>query len=213
MRFGITAALVMLSGCAGLDVPAIEGYEAIRAALDIKTDPATGTITASAAPAAKEEVYRPTYISGMDDSGTFTGVLPSERARSKFYVEGHKAADGTVQIYFVSAGQTPVMETAIQEKPWTETNPDSHGYVGDPWRKVYWELVEYRHECDGPKLTCVRFKTDRMRLSEEDVRALLAEGRDEIRVSRGEYRQVSSRLDVDQLAAVLDALGARERFK
>lgn len=213
MRSGFAVVLVMLAGCAGLDVPAIEGYDAIRAALDIRTDPATGTLIASAAPAAKEEVFRPTYMSGMDDSGTFTGVAPSERARSKFYVEGHKASDGSVQIYFVSAGQTPVLETEVQEKPWTETNPDSHGYVGDPWRKVYWELVEYRHECDGPKLTCVRFKTDRMKLSEEDVRALLAERRDEIRVSRSEYRQVSSRLDVDQLTAVLDALGAREDFK
>jgi hypothetical protein len=213
MRLGIAAVLVVLTGCTGLDVPAIEGYDAIRAAIEIRTDPATGTMIASSAPAAKEEIFRPTYVDGMDNSGTFTGVLPSDRARSKFYVEGHKAADGSVQVYFVSAGQTPVMETEAQEKPWTETNPDSHGYVGDPWRKVYWELVEYRHECEGAKRTCVRFKTDRMKLSEEDVRALLAEGRDEIRVSLGEYRQVSSRLDVDQLTAVLDALGARESFK
>jgi len=213
MRLGIAATLALLVGCTGLDKPAIEGYDNIRAAIAVRTDAATGTVTASSAAAAKEDVSRPTIIIGMDASGQFSGVAPTERARSKFYVEGQKAADGSVRIYFVSAGQAPVMETELQEKPWTETNPDSHGYVGEPWRKVFWELVEYRHECDALKLRCLRFKTDRMKLSEEDVRALLAEGRKEIRVSQNEYRVVDLRLDVDQLTAVLDALGVRERFR
>lgn len=213
MRLGIAIALLGLAGCAGLDTAAIEGYDSVRAAIEVKTDATTGVVTASSAPAAKEDVFRPNIFAGMDASGLSTGPAPSARARSKFYVLGEKAADGAVRVYFVSEGQTPIMETQLQEKPWPETNPDSHGYVGEPWRKVFWELVDYRHECDALKQKCVRFKTDRMKLSTDDVRALLAEGRGEIRVSQGEYRTVSSRLDTDQLLAVLDALGARERFQ
>lgn len=213
MRLGIAATLALLVGCTGLDKPAVEGYDSIRAAIVVETDAATGALTASSSTAAKEEVSLPNVSSGMDASGQFQGSVHTQRARSKFYVEGQKLADGSVRIYFVSAGQTPVMETELQEKPWTETNPDSHGYVGEPWRKVFWELVEYRHECDALKLRCLRFKTDRMKLSEDDIRALLAEGRKEIRVSQNEYRVVDLRLDVDQLTAVLDALGVRERFR
>jgi len=213
MRLVVVFAFCALAACAGLDVPAVKGYDNIRAAVEVKTDPATGVTSANSRAAAKEEVYRPLYAVGMDASGQFDGGAPSKRARSKFYAEAEKAADGTVRVYFVSDGETPVIETELQEKPWTEKNPDSHGFVGDPWRKVYWELVEWRTNCDTAKLRCLRIKKDRMKLSNEDVRVLLAEGRDEIRVSFREYRTVSTQLDIDQLAAVLDALGVREQFQ
>lgn len=211
MRLGLFAAGLLTAACASLDKPGLEAYDDIRAAIAVKADAATGMTTASSEPAAKEEVFRPPIMDSMDASGLSGGALTGERARSKFYVLGEKAADGSVKVYLVSAGQTPVLETEAQKKPWTETNPDAHDYVGDPWRKVYWELIDYRHECSGRM--CTRFKTDRMKLTADDVRAMLAEGRDEIRVSFSERRIVDTRLDIDQLAAVLDALGAANQFR
>lgn len=210
MRLGWVFACVLLASCAGLDKPAIEGFDQIRAAIVVSTDTATGATVASSAPAAKEEIERPTFIDGMDLSGTFSGVVPSGRAKSKFYVVGEKAVDGVLQVYLVNTAEFPVAEGDAQQKPWTQTNPDFHGYVGDPWREVRWELVEYRHECAAR--LCTRFSTDRMKLTDADIRAILAEGRDEIRVSFGERKIVSTRLDRNQLLAVLDALGVRDLF-
>ena len=210
MRLGCVLVCALLASCAGLDKPALKGYDRIRAAVAITTDAASGVTVATSEAAAKEEIDRVSFANDPDGSGTFTGSLPGGRKKSKMYVLGERSAGDSVEVYLVGKGETPVADTDVRKKPWTETNPDWHGYVGDPWRKVSWELVEHRHECAGQ--ICIQFGVNRMRLTQEDVSALLADGRDEIRVSFDEWRSVDWRLDKDELVAVLDALGVRERY-
>ena len=45
MRLGIAVGLLVLVGCAGLDKPALESYDDIRAAIVVTTDPETGEVT------------------------------------------------------------------------------------------------------------------------------------------------------------------------
>lgn len=214
MREGIVAAGLLLAACAGLDKPGLEAYQDIRAVVVVTNDPATGITTASSEPAAKEEVDVTGVTYGaLDEDSSFSGASLGKRSRSKVFVQAEKAADGSLQVFLVSKVEKPISELQLQEKPWTETDPDAYGYVGDPWRKVFWELVEFRSECRESKLICTRFKTDRMKLTTDDVRALLAEGRNEIRISLDKYKIVGARLDADQLVAVLDALGAGSQFR
>jgi hypothetical protein len=210
MRLGLLLVCALPASCVGLDKPALEGYDQIRAAVSVITDAATGVTIASSEAAAKEEIDRISFASDPDGSGTFTGALPAGRATTKMYVLGEKATDAAVRVFLMTKGEAPVADTDVRKKPWTETDPNRYGYIGDPWRKVNWELVEHRYQCGGQ--VCTQFLADRMQLTDDDVRALLADGRDEIRISFSKWKQVDWRLDKDELLAVLDALGVRERY-
>ena len=52
MRLGIIAAVALLTSCASNETPALRGFDAIRAAIEVKTDSTGNTVTASSAPAA-----------------------------------------------------------------------------------------------------------------------------------------------------------------
>jgi hypothetical protein len=213
-NLGLLAGVAALSACAGLDKSGLETYDEIRAAILVSTDPTTGIVTASTEPAAKEEVEISDFPTGpLDASGSGSGSLGTDRDREKAFVLAERAAGGATQVYVVHRRVYPIPETSLQAKPWTETDPDRTGFIGETWREVPFELVEFRYECTGSRVICTRYATDRLKLSADDVRALLRQNKDSIRVSFHDYRTVSWRLDTDELTAILDALGATEDFR
>jgi len=215
MRLGIAVALVALAGCVGLDKPALESYDDIRAAIVVTTDPATGAVTANSAAASKEEIDATMHLDRSGDQFDLSkaSAQTSGRAFATAYVEGVRAKDGSVQLYIVSLERGPVARTETSERPWTATDPDRHGFIGDPWRRTAMELVELSFDCAGQRETCVRRSVDRMILTGEDVKALLAASREDIPVNFDSWRTADWRIDKDAILAVLDALGAREGFQ
>jgi len=207
-------AAAALSACAGLDKPGLKTYEEIRAAIVVTTDGATGVVTASSELAARQEIrISDIGVASMDESGLFGAPVNSQRRRETVFVQVDRQPAGVTQVYIVHRRNYPISDTELQTKPWTETDPDRTGFVGEPWREVPWELVEFRYECPGSLLNCTRYSTNRLKLSSEDVRALLQENRDEIRVSFGESKIVSWRLDAHELLAALDAVDATNQFR
>jgi hypothetical protein len=207
-------AAAALSGCAGLDKPGLKTYEEIRSAIVVTTDSATGVVTASSELAAKQEIrISDVGVDSIDGSGLFGAPVNSQRRRESVFVQADRHPAGVTQVYIVHRRNYPISDTELQTRPWTETDPDRTGLVGEPWREVPWELVEFRYECPGSLLNCTRYSTNRLKLSSEDVRALLQENRDEIRMSFGNAKIVSWRLDADELLATLDAEGATNQFR
>lgn len=215
MRLGIAVALLALAGCAGLDKPALESYDDIRAAIVVTTDPATGAVTANSAAASKEEMQPTMHFDRSGDQFDLStaSAQTSGRAYATAYVEGVRGKEGGVQLYIVSFERNPVARTEIHERPWSVTDPDRHGFIGDPWRRTEMQLVELSFDCSGQRETCTRVSVDRMVLTDEDVRALLSSPRENIPVNFDSWRTAAWRIDKDALLAVLDALGARDGFQ
>jgi hypothetical protein len=214
MRPAPILVVALLAGCAGLDRPGLETYADIRAAISVTTDAAAGITVASSEPAAREEVtIEDIGVDGFDQTGLAGAPLNQQRAHRKVFVLGEKRADGSVSVFIVDRASYPIAETDLQNKPWTETNPDRKGIIGEAWRPAPWELVEYRYECPGSRLNCTRFREDRLRLSADDVQALLVEESEKIRIGVERLKQPFWRLDKDELVAVLDALEATDLFR
>lgn len=214
MRLGTTVGLLILAGCAGLDKPALEHYDEIRAAIAVTTDPETGVVTASSAAASKAEVSPTMLLDRSSDQFDLStaSAQSSRRSLETAYIEGVRSSAG-LQVYVVSFERYPVARTEISERPWTITDPDRHGFIGDPWRRTPMELVDLSFDCSGLRETCTRNSIDRMVLTDEDVRALLASSREDIPVNFDSWRTADWRIDRDALLAVLDALGARDSFQ
>lgn len=215
MRLGIAVGLLVLVGCAGLDKPALESYDDIRAAIVVTTDPETGAVTANSAAASKEEIGQTMHLdrSGNQFDLSNASAQTSGRSLETAYVEGVRAKGGDVQLYIVSLERNPVARVETSERPWTVTDPDRHGFIGDPWRRTAMQLGELSFDCSSQRETCTRLSIDRMILTGEDVKALLASPREDIPVNFDSWRTADWRIDKDALLAVLDALVARERFQ
>lgn len=205
---------LVLAGCAALDKPALESYDDIRAAISVVTDPATGVMTASSEPAAKEQVnINDAGGPIMDSDGSIGAPRNSQRSKTTGFVQAERQAGGATQVYFVYRRIYPVSEEQLQDRPWSQTDPDRTGWVGNPWREVPMEQVEFRNECPGSRLSCTRYSTSRLRLSSEDVKAVLGQGGKEIRFSLASYKDIHWRIDANELRAVLDALNATGEFR
>jgi hypothetical protein len=213
LRLGIIAAVTILASCSSNEKPALRGFDAIRAAVEVKIDAAGAAVMASSAPAARVLTeYDHTIIGGMDDSGLVTGPGGSTRSTRTVFVEARKAAGDSVTVDIVRVGEVRVAATAAGASPPAWEDGDGMR-VGAGLRDVSWQPTVYVHECEPGRPYCLRRVIDRLTLSPEDVRAVLAEGSDEILLAtrRGSYTEW--RLDKNELIAVLDALGARERFR
>jgi hypothetical protein len=200
---------LILCACAGLDQPGLETYQEIRNAVTVTTDSDTGIVRASSEPAAKVEVdIRDIGSAGIDESGLMGGPVNSQRARQTAYFVAERTPTGETQVLVIWRRQHPLAEENLQDKPWTEQpNPSRVGLIGQAWREIPRELVEFRYECPGSKLNCTRYAADQYRLSPEDVRALLVEKQDKIRISFNDRKDADWHLDADELIVVLDAIG------
>lgn len=213
MRLGIIAAVAVLASCANNEKPALRGFDDIRAAIEVTTDSATNSVTASSAPAARVLTeYDHTVIGGMDESGLVTGPGGSTRSTRTVFVEARKAAGDSVTVDIVRVREVRVATPAAGASPpaWEEGDGMR---VGADLREVSWQPTVYEHDCQPDRPYCLRKIIDRLSLSPADLRAVLADGSDEILLAMRRGRYTEWRLDKHELAAVLDALGARERFR
>lgn len=213
MRLGIIAAVAVLASCVSNETPALRGYDSIRAAIEVKADGAGGAIIASSAPAARVLTeYDHTIIGGMDDSGLVTGPGGSTRSTRTVFVEGRKAAGDVVSVDIVRVREVRVAKPAAGDAPPPRETGDVMR-VGAGLREVAWQPTIYEHECQPDRAYCLRRVVDRLSLSPDDVRALLGDGSNEILLATKIGTYTNWRLDKHELTAVLDALGARERFR
>lgn len=213
MRFGLAVGFLVLAACSSLEEPRLQTYDAIRAAVAQASDP-SGAVTVSSEPAARVVTeYDPTLIGDMDETGLGSGPGGSTRSTKTMFVEGRKAAGGEVAIDIVRVREVRVSKGAADDAPAELSGLDAEGRIGAKWRTVYRRPTTYAHTCPPDRPYCLRRIVDRLVLANEDVRALLSEDGNEIAVSFWYWKNVDWRLDKDELTAVLDALGVRERFQ
>lgn len=213
MRLGIIAAVALLTSCASNETPALRGFDAIRAAIEVKTDSTGNTVTASSAPASRVLTeYDHTLIGGMDESGLVSGPGGSTRSTRTVFVEARKNAGDSVTVDIVRVREVRVAKSAADASP-PEREEDDGMRIGADLRKISWQPTEYEHDCEPGRPYCFRKIIDRLSLSPDDVRALLGDGSNEILLATNIGTYTDWRLDKHELTAVLDALGARERFR
>lgn len=212
MRLGIIAVVALLASCASNEKPALGGFDAIRAAIEVTTD-STGAVMASSAPAARIVTeYDHTVIGGMDESGLVAGAGGPTRSTRTVFVEAREAAGDVILVDIVRLREVRVAKPAAGDAP-PELDADDTMRIGMGLREVAWRPTIYEHDCKPDRPYCIRKIVDRLSLSAEDVRALLGDGSDEILLATKIGTYTEWRLDKDELRAVLDALGARERFR
>ncbi|MBI1359314.1 MAG: hypothetical protein GC155_03425 [Alphaproteobacteria bacterium] len=144
----------------------------------------------------------------MDQSGLAAGAVNPQRAMKTVFFIAERSPGKQASVFIVRRQRFPITETQLQDQPWTITNPNQHGEVGDAWQAVPRELTDYRSECSGSKLHCTRYQTDRLSLSPAIVRLLLARDKKKIRVSFDKLGGSVWLLDANELRAVLDGVGS-----